>query len=717
MVTISNTLPAINNLHNVFCIMLNGCSTSGSFESRTTKISFTASEAWTAEAVNTRADSWCTVSPTSGPAGICEISISVSANETPYDRYASIIIKSGSVSQVIKVFQKQKDALTVTASKFEVGAEGEEINIEVKANVDFECFVEESASNWVVYYDTRAMKLSSLIFGIKNNDSFEKREAKVYIRSGKLSETIRIYQAGMQSTILISQNEYRVASAGETISVEVTSDMDVSVEWPDSVDWIMEDMTRAVSTNTYYFNIAANEGYDSRETEIKFVNKENNVSESVKVVQLQKDAIVLAKNEYKVGSAGGYIDVEVGHNVDFETKISCDWITEVETRALAKESLKFSVSENMTPYEREGEIIFSSGEIVQKLRVLQSPSLCKGNQLKYISSDGKIVQPRVDAYFGGATVVSNEYKNGEGIITFDKDVTLIGEMAFAECANITHLGLPSNLTSIGNYAFYGCTGIVKLNLPESLKSIGDYAFSNCIGISNLTLPKDLTSIGSRAFHVCKRIKTLTLPDNLTSIGAGAFESYSGIESLTFPEGLVSIGPAAFSYCTGITTLTLPGSLTSIGDNAFYGCTGITSLFLPDSLTRIGGGTFYNCKSITTLTLPKNLTSIGAFAFAYISGLSNLSLPSGLKSIDPNAFRGCTGITTLTLPKELTSIGSEAFSDCSGLATLYCEPTNPPSLGTDVFNGTSESLKIYVPVSSESLYKSSWKDYEGKIYSY
>ena len=59
-------------------------------EGRTTKISFTASEAWTAEAVNTRADSWCTVSPTSGPAGICEISISVSANETPYDRYASI---------------------------------------------------------------------------------------------------------------------------------------------------------------------------------------------------------------------------------------------------------------------------------------------------------------------------------------------------------------------------------------------------------------------------------------------------------------------------------------------------------------------------------------------------------------------------------------------------------------------------------------------------
>ena len=170
-------------------------------------------------------------------------------------------------------------------------------------------------------------------------------------------------------------------------------------------------------------------------------------------------------------------DYKFNQQIKYETKISCDWITEVETRALAKESLKFSVSENMTPYEREGEIIFSSGEIVQKLRVLQSPSLCKGNQLKYISSDGKIVQPRVDAYFGGATVVSNEYKNGEGIITFDKDVTLIGEMAFAECANITHLGLPSNLTSIGNYAFYGCL-LNSVTIPESVASIGYDAFVN-----------------------------------------------------------------------------------------------------------------------------------------------------------------------------------------------------------------------------------------------
>ena len=89
-----------------------------STEGGSKKISFTSSGAWTAEAINTRAASWCSVNPTSGPAGSCEISISVTANDTPDNRTASVVIKSGTISKTISVSQKQKDALTVTSSKF-----------------------------------------------------------------------------------------------------------------------------------------------------------------------------------------------------------------------------------------------------------------------------------------------------------------------------------------------------------------------------------------------------------------------------------------------------------------------------------------------------------------------------------------------------------------------------------------------------------------------
>ena len=87
-------------------------------------ITFTSSEAWTAEVINSRADDWCSIEPTSGPAGSARITITTKENDTPNDRTASIVIKAGTTSKTINVSQKQKDALTVTSSKFEVSAEG-----------------------------------------------------------------------------------------------------------------------------------------------------------------------------------------------------------------------------------------------------------------------------------------------------------------------------------------------------------------------------------------------------------------------------------------------------------------------------------------------------------------------------------------------------------------------------------------------------------------
>ena len=73
-------------------------------------ITFTSSEAWTAQVVNSRADDWCSIEPTSGPAGSAKITVTTTANDTPDDRTASIIIKAGTASKTINVLQKKKVA-------------------------------------------------------------------------------------------------------------------------------------------------------------------------------------------------------------------------------------------------------------------------------------------------------------------------------------------------------------------------------------------------------------------------------------------------------------------------------------------------------------------------------------------------------------------------------------------------------------------------------
>ena len=437
-------------------------------------ISFTSTEAWTAEVVNNRADSWCSIHPTSGTAGNAAITVTTQPNNTPDNRSASIIIKAGTASKTVNVSQKQKDALTVTSSKFEVGAEGGEVKIEVNANINFDYTIDESAKKWVKYEGTRAMKTSTLTFKIAENDDAEKREAKITIKSGEFNEVVTIYQEGAEPSIVISKNEYVVSSDGETIAIEVASNVDVKVELPANVDWISENTTRATSTNTYRFDIQPNDNYDQRSAEIKFTNKENNLSEMIKIIQAQKDAIVLAKSEYEFGIDGGNLDFEIQTNVDVTVTISdnaTDWIQQVETRALETRKLYFNVSACSAETDREGAITISGGNVTHTITIKQivTPISIHNNEIWYTTRNNEIARP----YYGefGAIIVRNVYENGKGIITFDGEVTEFGNRVFFECDDLTSITIPESVTSIGNEAFSYCYSLNEITIPNSVTSI------------------------------------------------------------------------------------------------------------------------------------------------------------------------------------------------------------------------------------------------------
>lgn len=354
-------------------------------------ISFSATADWIAEIVNDRADGWLSVIPQSGTAGDASITIKSKDNDTPDERNASVRIKAGTASKTIAVSQKQKDALTVTSSRFEVEAAGGEVKIVVKANIDFEYAIDESAKDWIKYEGTRAMQTSTLTFLVDENHDTEKREGKIYIQSGEFNEVVTIYQTGSEPTIVISKNEYVVSSNSETIAVEVTSNVDVAVEIPADIDWISENTTRATSTNTYYFDIQPNEDYDQRSAEIQFTNKENGLSETITIIQTQKDALVLAKDSYTIESEGGQIEIEVGHNIDFDIEIANDWITKVDTRAFVTEQLTFNIAENQNEIGREGSIVFRSkdGKLSQTVLIRQKKSQPFGGSIDDWGDNGE----------------------------------------------------------------------------------------------------------------------------------------------------------------------------------------------------------------------------------------------------------------------------------------------------------------------------------------
>lgn len=67
------------------------------------------------------------------------------------------------------------------------------------------------------------------------------------------------------------------------------------------VDWITTTVTRSVSSHTLYYTIAPNETYDKREAEIIYYDRnDKSVADTLKIVQVQKDAILLSQKEYDI---------------------------------------------------------------------------------------------------------------------------------------------------------------------------------------------------------------------------------------------------------------------------------------------------------------------------------------------------------------------------------------------------------------------------------
>ena len=107
--------------------------------------------------------------------------------------------------------------------------------------------------------------------------------------------------------------------------------------------------------------------------------------------------------------------------------------------------------------------------------------VAENNKIYYTTSDGKKLFPNnTEPAAFGALLVSNIYKDGHGVLTFDDTITSLGENVFKDCSNLTSITIPDSVTSIGDYAFDGCHSLTSVTIPDSVTTIGNYAFAYCI---------------------------------------------------------------------------------------------------------------------------------------------------------------------------------------------------------------------------------------------
>ncbi len=165
-----------------------------------------------------------------------------------------------------------------------------------------------------------------------------------------------------------------LSQEGGTASVTFTSTADWTIDVAEgrAVSWCTVSPISG-SKGTYKLTITTvdNDTYDERIAKITIMA--GAATQSFTITQKQKDALIVAKNEYSIEASGGELKFDVNTNVAFKVETSVDWIVQsTESRGLVVKSLSFNIVENTSDESREGLIIISSGDLKQEIKVVQA---------------------------------------------------------------------------------------------------------------------------------------------------------------------------------------------------------------------------------------------------------------------------------------------------------------------------------------------------------
>lgn len=223
---------------------------------------------------------------------------------------------------------------------------------------------------------------------------------------------------------------------------------------------------------------------------------------------------------------------------------------------------------------------------------------------------------------------------------------VVGQGLFAQCNQLRHIILPSDVIRIEKDVFADCTSLKEIEIPASVNQI--IPSSGCTALENIHVSKANTQYSSVDGVLFNKAET---------------------EILWFPMGKKG-------------DYTLPSTLAGIGDYAFKGCS-ITRFIFPEGFTEIGQGALMNSK------------------------VEEVTLPAQLKLIPTGTFQGCTRLKVVRLGQKTELISDYVFDGCP-LTDLYIDATYPPVCNANAFctKGTDflSTCVLHVPAGKKKLYQ-------------
>jgi hypothetical protein len=311
---------------------------------------------------------------------------------------------------------------------------------------------------------------------------------------------------------------------------------------------------------------------------------------------------------------------------------------------------------------------------------IDSDKYC-GENLTWYYSNGALIITGSGAMFDDPDLLSYRtqdwYPARVNNIVLPEAITHIGNVAFADCANLTSIVIPSSVTSIGNGAF-SWTGLQAITIPASVTDLGEQVFEACNGLHTVLYESEPRSINNQTIHPligCVHLDTVIAPAALwhCTTADPALEARYGV-------------PHKARYIE-----VTDGELTNQAIK--YIANNNASVQILD-LTNA-----------TNTTLP-----YGAWSNSY--QLSTLYLPQQLEVIPESMVEGARNLSEIAIPATVTEIGNYAFAGCVNVWRMTVDAVIPPKVYESTFDGISRSISVQVPAGSEDLYREAayWSEF-------
>ncbi len=352
------------------------------------------------------------------------------------------------------------------------------------------------------------------------------------------------------------------------------------------------------------------------------------------------------------------------------------------------------------------------------------------------------------SYAEAAAVSSldNKFKGNKSIAKFHelKHFTGLATLKmeeFLQCSLLEAVTLPNTITTMERSVFYECSSLKELTIPDSVTSIDIFVLFNCPslaaiygkyasadnrclvkdgtlyafapgGLTEYTIPDGVVTIECSVFACCTGLKKVTMPDSVVETKYSVFNGCTNLAEVVCGKGYTTVGEATFYQCSSLTKINLPQNLRSIANAAFYDCS-LLNIDLPAGLTTLATNAFGGT-ALTKVVIPQGINKVEDGTFAKCYSLTEVTLHEGITAIGEGTFYYCTALPSITIPSTVTELGSAAFSLCMRLKDVYCKPTTPPTLGTQVFYPLDSALNIHIPSASFNSYMEAWFEYSTNI---